>query len=106
MDTEAAAAPFFAQYGLADVPRFSDPERRLYAAFGLGHGGITDVFGPKVWIRGPLALLGGHGVGWSNSDKLQMPGTFLVHDGRIVREYRHASIADRPDYLALGRRIG
>lgn len=106
MEPESEAAPFFAAHGLPDVSRFADPERRLYAAFGLGSGGLADVFGPKVWLRGPLALLSGHGVGWSNTDKLQMPGTFLVRGGAIVREFRHASIADRPDYLALGRRLG
>lgn len=105
MEPEAAAAPFFASYALSAVSRFSDPGRRLYRAFGLERGGVMQVFGPKTLLRGTTALLAGHGAGWSLTDKFQMPGTFLVHDGAIVRAFRHEQISDRPDYLAMARPI-
>jgi hypothetical protein len=30
-----------------------------------------------------------------------MPGAFLVKGGRLVKEYRHATAGDRPDYCQL-----
>jgi hypothetical protein len=34
-------------------------------------------------------------------DGLQMPGVFLLHRGKVLREFRHESAADRPDYVTL-----
>ena len=47
------------------------------------------------------AVLKGHGFGWPKSDPLQLPGAFLLRDGVIVRAFRHATSADRPDYCEL-----
>jgi len=93
-----------APHGLDDVPRVSDPDRRLYRAFELGTGKLRQVVGPGNWLRGVKAsLLGGHGAGRAVGDVLQMPGVFLVHEGRIVHAYRHRKVADRPDYVAIAR---
>jgi hypothetical protein len=88
-------------YGLEDLPRFSDPDRRLYRAFGLKRGSFWQLFGPKLWIRGLGTTLRGHRVGKLVGDGFQMPGVFLVDDGRIVRSFVHGSAGDRPDYGAL-----
>jgi hypothetical protein len=32
-----------------------------------------------------------------------MPGTFLIHNGKILRAYRHETSADRPDYCELAQ---
>lgn len=102
MGTEEQGARFFSKYGLADVPRVSDPERSLYRAFGLPRGSFGDLFGPKVWWRGfQAAILGRHGVGLLAGDGFQMPGVFLVFHGEVLRSYRHQSAADRPNYVAL-----
>lgn len=102
MGDDQSAAEFFAGYGLDDVPRFSDPQCRLYRSFGLRRGSILQLFGPFVWWRGIVAgLLGGHGVGSLAGDGFQMPGAFVVHRGRIVKEFRHRTAADRPDYAEL-----
>lgn len=104
MSAEPEAQAFFESYEMGDVPRFSDPECRLYRAFELKRGTWSQLFGWKVWLRGFSAgLLGGHGVGAIDGDSFRMPGVFLVRDGRVVREYRHESAAERPDYLALAR---
>lgn len=100
--SETEAAPFFARHGLADVPRFSDPRQELYRAFGLQRGRWWQVLGPKVFWRGFVAaVLKGHGFGWPKHDPLQLPGAFLLRDGVIVRAFRHATSADRPDYCEL-----
>lgn len=102
MADDATILPLVSRYGLADVDRFSDPERRLYRACGLSRGSLTQVLGPKVWWRGLMvALLGGHGFGPVVGDVLQMPGVFILHRGRIVASFQHRSSADRPDLAAL-----
>ena len=102
MSSEPGAQEFFAKYGLGDVPRFSDPECRLYRSFELPRGGWRQLFSLRVWLRGIGAgLFRGHGVGSVEGDSFRMPGVFLLRDGRIVREFRHESAADRPDYLNL-----
>jgi len=92
---------FFSRYGLDDIPRFSDPDRVLYRAFELRRGSAGQLFGWKVWRRGVGAALRGHGIGPLQGDGFQMPGAFVIRDGRIVDSYRHRSAADRPDYEAL-----
>jgi hypothetical protein len=93
----------FAKYGLESAPRIHDPQQKLYAAFDLKRASLGQVFGLKVWQRGFEAFANGHGVGALAGDGLQMPGVFLLHQGRIVREFRHESAADRPDYVALAQ---
>jgi hypothetical protein len=94
------AAPLFAAHGLADVPRVSDREGALYEAFGLGRAGPRQLLTPSVWGRFFQAMT--HGVGLPVGDTLRMPGVFLLRDGEIVQTFRHETIADRPDYDALG----
>jgi hypothetical protein len=91
----------FARYGLADLPRVSDPSGALYAAFGLERGRLMQVIGPSVWLRGAVALAKGHLAGIPAVDTLRMPGVFLVHHGDLVRAFRHELASDVPDYLAL-----
>lgn len=101
MAPDKLAAEFLAKYKLSDVPRFSDPDQSLYAAFGLQRGGPLQLFGPRVWWRGLIATLRGHRVGKLVGDGFQMPGAFLVENGMIKDAYRHATAADRPDYYSL-----
>lgn len=100
-NTEPEAKEFFAMYGLEDVPRISDPERALYRAFDLKRGSLWQIFGPKVWWRSIVALVGGHRAGRVAGDAFQMPGAFLIDSGVIVSAHRHRSQADRPDYDEL-----
>lgn len=101
MAPEDHARAFLSRYGLSDVPRFSDPGKSLYAAFGLQRGGLLQLFGPRVWWRGLIATWRGHRVGRLVGDGFQMPGAFLVVDGEIRSAFRHSTAADRPDYVSL-----
>ncbi len=85
----------------SDVPRIADPRCELYRAFGLGKGGFLELFGPRVWWRGAIALFRGCGVGHLAGDGLQMPGAFLFCDGRIVSTQRAHSAAELPDLPRL-----
>ena len=102
MGDDASAAKFFGEYGLGDVARISDPERKLYRAFELRRGSFWQLFGPRVIMRGLMAAIrGGHGVGRVQGDPFQMPGAFLVQNGRIVSAFRHAAASDRPEYESI-----
>ncbi len=103
MMTEAEAVPFFARYGAERFSRISDPSQALYRAFGLANGSVWQLLGPKNWWEGAKAFLGeGHGVGIPAGNVQQMPGSFLIHDGRILKAFRNETASDRPDYVTLG----
>lgn len=85
------------QHGLASAAWFADPDRLLYRAMELGRGSFLQLFGPRVVFAGVRAALRGHGIGKLEGDGFQMPGAFVIHRGRVVREFRHATAADRPD---------
>lgn len=104
MGGDEAGRVFFETYSLGDVSRIGDPACQMYRAYGLHRGRITQLLGPAVWWRGfKAAILAGHAVGPADGDGFQMPGAFLVRDGKVVREYRHQTAADRPDYCELAR---
>ena len=103
-DDERAAA-LFADYGLEDLPRLADPVRILYQALGLARGSFLQLLGPRVIWRAGAATLRGHRLGRKDGDTRQMPGVFLVHDGRIVEAFRHRDVADKPDYTAIASRL-
>ena len=93
--------PLLARYNVPAVDRVSDPSTTLYRSLELPRGSLGQLFGPPVWSRGLAAVLAGHGIGPLVGDGFQMPGAFLIRDGRIVAAYRHRHAADRPDYAAL-----
>ncbi len=102
MSEEAEARAFFAGYGLEDATQISDPDRVLYRAFALRRGRPSQLFGWTVWKRGWQAgVRQGHGIGWLRGDAAQMPGAFMVWQGRIVGQFVHDTAADRPDYVTL-----
>lgn len=101
MTTPEDFAAFAGTYGLADVPAIADPDRRLYRGLGLRRGRLAQLLGPGVWWRGYKVWRAGHAVGALAGDGTQMPGVFLIHRGRVVRRFVHATAADRPDYVEL-----
>jgi hypothetical protein len=48
-----------------------------------------------------MALLKGHIVGKLQGDGFQMPGAFLIRDGKVIREFRHKTVSDRVEYCDL-----
>ena len=101
MGTASDFAQFAGSYGLADVAAISDPERRLYRGIGLRRGKLLQLLGWEVWLRGGQAFFSGHRVGTLAGDGTQMPGTFLLHQGHVVRSYMNKTAADRPNYVDL-----
>lgn len=93
--------PLLARHGLDRIDRVSDPDKRLYRALELRRGSFAQLFGPSVCIAGFKATLRGHLVGKLVGDGFQMPGVFLIRDGRVVSAHRHRTAAERPDYAGL-----
>jgi hypothetical protein len=89
------------KYKLTDLHSFRDPVCVLYDTFGLRMGTFNQLLGPRVWWRGFWAWLAGHKSGSFDGNIFRMPGTFLMHNGELVRAYRHRSASDRPDYVRL-----
>jgi hypothetical protein len=105
LGTPAIAQAHFAYYGIGDVERIHDPATAIYQLplFGLGREHpARHLIDPKVlwawFIRGDIFR---HGIGRIQTDGHQMPGVFFLHDGKIIRSFRHRNISDQPDYLQL-----
>lgn len=89
------------KHGLADLHSFRDPSCSLYDTFGLKMGSFNQLLGPQVWWRGLTAWMSGHKSGSFDGNVFRMPGTFLMHNGELVRAYRHRTACDRPDYVRM-----
>lgn len=93
-----ALARYQRRLKLDDTIVLSDPERRLYGAFGFDRASVARVWlDPRVWAR-YLSLLGrGRRGARPEQDTLQLGGDVLVGaDGRIGWVYRSRGPEDRP----------
>ncbi|MBN2148301.1 MAG: AhpC/TSA family protein [Anaerolineales bacterium] len=104
-----AARAFCDQYA-PGVLCLADPERKAYAAYGLGRGGLTQtVFSTRV-LRSNARLR--RSRGWKaelpppGQDAMLMSGTFIIgSDGRIRLPYYYDNIADHPPVELLLRGV-
>ena len=98
------AKPYFDYYNLSDVERISNPEATLYQlpAFGLTRTNpylhFLNLTVWRGWLKGAMFK---YGIGMIKEDAEQMPGVFCLKERKIVRAFRHRTIADEPDYLKL-----
>ncbi len=102
MGSEESGRKLLEWSGRDDLDAVSDPGRRLFRAFELQLGRLSELAGPYVFWR---ALAEGtvfrYGFGPIIGNGFQLAGVFLVDRGCIVRAYRHQTTADRPDYAGL-----
>jgi hypothetical protein len=104
LGTPERAKPYFDYYNLSDVERISNPEATLYQLpdFALSRTNpFLHSFNPTVWKGWLSGALFKYGIGMIKEDADQMPGVFFLKDRKIVRAFRHRTIADEPDYLKL-----
>jgi hypothetical protein len=99
--TEERAAKFFAPYQLDDLPRFADPDGKLYEAFGLTRAELRQYFNRESIYRMLMSWLEGNFVGLPAGDVQRMPGAFLLQGTQIKNAFRHKLVSDRPNYLEL-----
>jgi hypothetical protein len=102
MGSVAQGEEMLRRSGCDGIDHVSDPTRRVYRALDLRFGTLTGLFGGRTVWR---AVFGGvvfrFGFGRIIGNALQMPGAFLIRDGRIVKAFRHQSSADRPNYAEI-----
>jgi hypothetical protein len=101
LGTEDRAAKFFAPYRLDNLPRFADPEGKLYDAFGLTRAELRQYLNSESIYRMLMSWLEGNFTGLPAGDVQRMPGAFLVQHDRILKSFRHKLVSDRPNYLDL-----
>jgi hypothetical protein len=104
LGTPERAKPYFDYYNLSTVERISNTEATLYQlpAFALSRTNpflhFLNLTVWKGWLKGAMFK---YGIGMIKEDADQMPGVFFLKDRKIVRAFRHRTIADEPDYLKL-----
>ena len=104
LGTPQRAKPYFDYYSLSDAERISNPEATLYQlpAFALSRTNpylhFLNLTVWKGWLKGAMFK---YGIGMIKEDADQMPGVFFLKERKIVRAFRHRTIADEPDYLKL-----
>ncbi len=100
MSENDIADQYFNNYNLSGVSHISDPTARYYKSFKLTKGSFTQLFGLRTWIRGYSAKKEGHQLELAKhlGDSTQMPGLFLIHNGKIRDQFIHKRASDRPDY--------
>jgi hypothetical protein len=101
LGTEERAAKFFAPYKLDDLPRFADPEGKLYEVFGLTRAELGQYLNSESIYRMLLSWMEGNFALLPAGDIQRMPGAFLLQDNQIKSAFRHKLVSDRPDYLKL-----
>lgn len=88
----------------APFPCLADPSREGYRTYGLKRGNFWEVIGPAAIVRGLRARRKGHRIEKIEGDAFQMPGTFIIDRGGIVRYARYARHSgDHPDPRDLVR---
>jgi len=87
-------------FGLGDLPRFDDTQQQLYREFELNHANLMQLAGPVSALSAVRATLKA-GYGKPEGDVWQLQGTFLIHNGKIVRAYRPRMLGDQPDLEQL-----
>ncbi len=106
--TAAQAAALCSGYRVP-FPCLADPDLDTYKTFGLKRGSTSEVLGPANWSAALGAIRQGHFGGRAIGDVMQLPGTFIVDRGGIVRYAKYAtSASDHPstaDLIAALRAI-
>lgn len=90
------ASEYFEKYHLKDIDAVSDPELILYKGFQLQRGRLSQIFGIKdlvrLFVKGNILKLGM--ASFKDEDPFQMPGVFVIKDGKILKKFIHDSVSD------------
>jgi hypothetical protein len=100
-DPDATRA-FFADFD-PDARAVADPDKALYAAFGLERGSGGQLVSPAVFSAGLRAILKGNGIGLPVGDVMQLSGEFLVQYGRVLFAHRARHTGDHPSLDEIAR---
>jgi hypothetical protein len=95
--TPAHARSFSEDHGL-ELNLLVDPERKTYAAAGAKMASLTELFGPRVALKG-LRAVASEGVvqGWTVGHPAQLGGVLVVaRGGEVVWSHLANDAGDNP----------
>jgi peroxiredoxin len=100
MSKNDVADDYFIKYDLEGVSHISDPTANYYKSFKLTKGSFMQLYGLQTWIRGYAVKKEGHQLEMAKhlGDSTQMPGLFLLQNGKISEHFIHKRASERPDY--------
>ena len=102
MGTMEEGKKMLASHQMIDTLQVSDPSCRLYRAYELDRGSLSQLFGMEVWWAGfKAALVQRHGLGKLAGDGFQLGGAFLIRDDKIIESHRSTSAADATPFCKL-----
>ncbi len=105
MSENSIADQYFDKYEFQDANHVSDKECYYYSMFKLGKASLKQLFSLQSFIRGfdNVVLKGGGGglATAATGDEYQMPGIFIIREGKIVNQFIHKVPSDRPNYVNL-----
>lgn len=94
-----------AEFARRDDVKFrlvGDPDKRVYAQFGVERGKLAAYFAPGALASALKATVRGHMHGRCEGSELQLPGDFIVDEnGRIAFAHRGRHIGDNTPLDAL-----
>lgn len=74
----------------------SDPDRRVYAALGLGRAPLWRVYSPRTLLTYARAVRAGKQLPRPVEDTRQLGGDAVLVDGAVLRLWRPRTPDDRP----------
>lgn len=103
MAKHVVADEYFKRYKIDNPIHISDPECEFYSEFGITKGNFSQLYGLRTWIRGYSARKVGHELELSKTlgDSTQMPGIYVIEQGKVKSKYIHKHASDRPNYEEL-----
>lgn len=102
MASSEEAQQYFKQYALQGIDHISDPNCTLYTNFRLKRTNLKQMLKLKPWkASAELDVLWKFGSEKPAGDRFRMPGVFLIYKEELLKSYKHESVSDRPDYVAL-----
>lgn len=97
MGTDEQARKLLGLHGLEDALKVSDPQQRVYQAFGLGRARFFQIVNVRTVLQGLRAAIDkGYRAGKVIGDPWQLPGLFIVRQGRVIYSYRPTQISAVP----------
>jgi hypothetical protein len=102
LGSPVATRAFFADFD-PGARAVADPDRVLYAAFGLERGRGAQLVSPAVFAAGLRAVAKGTLIGLPVGDVLQLSGEFVVADGAILWSHRAEHTGDHPSLDDVAR---
>ena len=102
MGTMEEGKKMLASHQMIDTLQVSDPSCRLYRAYELDRGSLSQLLGMEVWWAGfNAAIVQRHGLGKLAGDGFQLGGAFLIRDDKIIESHRSTSAADATPFCKL-----